>query len=95
MTNKTEIEKLWLIRANLGEQPRTKNAAIEAMRYARFVIYFVHNNSSGNSSILKLSEMKPGETISYTDGQGKYFGTVTRPLDEQCTYFVFDGKTDE
>lgn len=67
-----------IIRIN-GIVPLSKSAIEQAIEAVPEHILFLQSTPNGNQKVIKLEDLKPGESVSYTDGNGKYYGKVTRP----------------
>lgn len=50
----------------------------------------VDPTSTSGTRYRQIDEMQPGEMLAYTDGDGKYYGTVARPCSGEG--LVFDHK---
>lgn len=73
--------------------PASKKAVQEAVENVPNNVYVkIHKSDARGIPIVErayITALKPGETQEYTDGKGKYYGRITRPLTGDG--FILDG----
>lgn len=67
------------IRIN-GIVPQTKKAIAEALEAVPDYFVFLQDTPSGSQKVTYLKDLKPGESIAFTDGAGKFYGKITKPM---------------
>jgi len=67
--------------------PKTKRAATEAIEHVpEHVILISAHNSEKQGRMIDLIEA--GRTVGFTDGEGNYYGTITRGMGEDLVFIV-------